>query len=353
MVEFRLGRNIKAKQDKLLIAATGADLVQMLNAEENTVIGAAVRAQTPYDAIKAYDLGKYTLFAGRAVGEWRQLGGAAYHKIKACRQVKVQIAGATAQNLADFALGMELAAYRFDKYSPPVSVDLFPQLESVVFTGSGLKNLDAFKPNIAVATAVRYARDLLNEPAEVLTAAEMAADLQRLDYLGLEIEIPVGQREFAVLQWRGRTDTAITDLGLVGGAEIAAVMKATALQKVAKNVVAVVDLARKMVANDKYLRFLQEHWQPRLLVDVVTMDTAAVEAVMTANDEKWAQIIAAAGAKTGEKVRQVPAVTAPQEVSVPWVHLDIAGVADGSNVLYPPGASGLGVQLLAEVVQRI
>ena len=40
-----------------------------------------------------------------------------------------------------------------------------------------------------MANAVRYARDLTNEPANYLLPEVFAADIERLESLGLEIEI--------------------------------------------------------------------------------------------------------------------------------------------------------------------
>lgn len=144
-----------------------------------------------------------------------------------------------------------------------------------------------------MANAVRYARDLCNEPANNLTPEIYAADIKRLDYLGIDVTVldeaklhdlsmdmllsvaqgSVNSPRVAVLQWKGRKDAKEFDLGLVGkgvtfdsggislkpaanmgdmkgdmtgSAVVVAAIKAAALQKLPVNVVGVVGLVENM-----------------------------------------------------------------------------------------------------------
>ncbi len=150
-----------------------------------------------------------------------------------------------------------------------------------------------FAANRALANAVRYARDLCNEPANNLTPEIYAADIKRLDYLGIDVTVldeaklhdlgmdmllsvaqgSVNSPRVAVLQWKGRKDAKEFDLGLVGkgvtfdsggislkpaanmgdmkgdmtgSAVVVAAIKAAALQKLPVNVVGVVGLVENM-----------------------------------------------------------------------------------------------------------
>ncbi len=95
-----------------------------------------------------------------------------------------------AQDIANnLGLGFELASYSFDKYHTDKKANEFPKLETVNFTAK--ENLDkkAYEPVAALANAVRYARDLTNEPSNELTPEVYAADIKRLEHLGLKVTV--------------------------------------------------------------------------------------------------------------------------------------------------------------------
>ena len=127
------------------------------------------------------------------------------------------------------------------------------------------------------------------------------------------------------------------------------------------------------------------------LVDVATLTGATASflgktyAGLMANDDAWADTLAAAGERTGELVWRLPlhdeyaelikgstgdivnlneprsagAITAAQFLEHfvdgrPWAHLDIAGVADGLGRAYAPkGGSGWGVRLLVDLAAQV
>ena len=86
-------------------------------------------------------------------------------------------------------LGIELASYSFDKYFTQKKASEFPKLETVNFVSK--ENLDKkyYEHTKALTNAVRYARDLTNEPSNNLTPEIYAADIKRLENLGLKITI--------------------------------------------------------------------------------------------------------------------------------------------------------------------
>ena len=303
MVEFVIGRNIKTKCDKVIIALKDTDISSYLNADELKLLP-AIKKQTPEEKMKTYNLGNYVLVIAflkgttGAVG-WQNVGGNAWKQIKKLRDVKVVLVNQEPEAYYNFALGMELASYSFDKYFTKKPASYYPTMERVAFCNSGLKNFDGYKKNAAIATAVRYARDLTSEPANALTPEIMAADIKRLEYLGLEVEIldeakmqelgfglalgvaqgSLNRPRIGVIKWRGQPDKKEFTVGLVGkgvtfdsggisikpaanmgdmkqdmagAAAVVAAMKALALQKSPHNVVAVVGLVENMPSGTAY-----------------------------------------------------------------------------------------------------
>ena len=194
------------------------------------------------------------------------------------------------------AIGMENANYSFDKYLTKKKAEDFDKLEVVNFIGTQAPNMEKVT---ALTNAVRYARDLGNEPANRLTPYEFVKDIERLNYLNLDIEIldeEMMKREnfglalavaqgscnppyTAILQWRGHPNKDDFDCGLVGkgviydsgglslksvngmrsmkqdmsgAADVVSVMKAAALEKMPLNLVAVVTLVENMPSANSY-----------------------------------------------------------------------------------------------------
>jgi len=95
-----------------------------------------------------------------------------------------------AQDIAnEMGLGFELASYSFDKYKTDKKPEDFPKLEAIHFVSKEKLDKKAYANTAALANAVRYARDLTNEPANELTPAIYAADVKRLEHLGLKVTL--------------------------------------------------------------------------------------------------------------------------------------------------------------------
>ena len=93
---------------------------------------------------------------------------------------------------ADFALGMKLRAYRFDNYRP-VKSDNGPTrkepAEITIAVADAPAARRAWTSRAAVADGVLLARDLVNEPANVLGPIEFAERARALTKLGVKVEI--------------------------------------------------------------------------------------------------------------------------------------------------------------------
>ncbi len=296
MVEFKIDKNIRGTFDKIIFVENVKDVDQYLTAKEKVVFQ-AIKSRKSNNEITEYNQGKYTIFIfiGRNKSnlDWQKLGGKVYSKIKKCRQVKAIFSGIKSENVYDVMFGIELASYRFDKYFTSKNNDFYPQLESVYIKHKKISNLAGYKPMASLANAVRYGRDLINEPANELTPEIFAADIKRLEYLGLDVEIltedEMKEKGFnlalavaqgstnrpciAVIKWKGVKKQNDYSIGLVGkgvtfdsggislkpaanmwdmkqdmtgAAVVVSTMKSVALQQVKKNIVGVVGLVENM-----------------------------------------------------------------------------------------------------------
>ncbi len=148
-------------------------------------------------------------------------------------------------DIASFALGAELRGYRFKKYKTKTSKKSGKSEDTndrslkkiVVHCADPKAASAAFAPAEAIAEGVTLARDLVNEPANVLGPAEFASRAKALAKSGVQVEVlgpkalhklgmnallAVGQgsarpSHVVVMQWRGA--------GAKGGAPIAIVGK--------------------------------------------------------------------------------------------------------------------------------
>lgn len=89
----------------------------------------------------------------------------------------------------EMGLGIDLASYSFDKYFTKKQAKDFPKLETVNFVAKEKLNQKDYEQTKALTNAVRYARDLTNEPSNNLTPEIYAGDIKRLENLGLKITI--------------------------------------------------------------------------------------------------------------------------------------------------------------------
>ena len=120
-------------------------------------------------------------------------------KLSGLETLWLEMPNGDAELAARAALGLRLAAYRFDKYRTKQPAEKKPSiLYAKVATSDPDGALAAFPPLAALADAVSFTRDLVSEPANVLYPAEFARRVKELERLGLEIEI-LGEAEMAAL----------------------------------------------------------------------------------------------------------------------------------------------------------
>jgi leucyl aminopeptidase len=111
----------------------------------------------------------------------------------------IAAAALSAELAAAVALGATLRAYRFDRYRTTQKPEDKPRLAKLtVLAASAAKAKEAWAPLQALADGVALTRDLVSEPANVLTPAEMADRCKALESLGLKVEV-LGPKEMTRL----------------------------------------------------------------------------------------------------------------------------------------------------------
>jgi leucyl aminopeptidase len=151
--------------------------------------------------------------------------------------LRLDIPGASAETAAHAALGVRLAAYRFDKYRTKEPADKKPSLLSAqIVTADPDAARAAFPPLAALADAVSFTRDLVSEPANILYPVEFARRVKELGSLGLEVEIlgepemtklgmgsllgvgqgSVRESQLVVIRWNGAAEKTAQPIAFVG-----------------------------------------------------------------------------------------------------------------------------------------
>ena len=183
--------------------------------------------------------------------DWLNLGGTTRAKLTGREGASAHVyletvkGDVTPASVAAFALGAQLRGYKFDKYkSKKAKADSAAKSDGdkvlkklVVHSADPRAAAQAFNPERAILDGVNMARDLVNEPANVLGPAEFASKVKALAKAGLQVEVlseatlkrhgmgallAVGQgsdrpSHVVVMQWKGA--------GPKGGAPVAIVGK--------------------------------------------------------------------------------------------------------------------------------
>ncbi len=319
--------------------------------------------------------------------DWQEAGKNLYDKIE--KSEKAAIYAHSDATALELVFGILQGSYSFDKYKTGKKPEEFPLLEQlIVKVKNEKKATEAYKNYVAVYTGIRYARDLCNEPANCLTPEIFAKDIKRLEYLGLDVEIldkdnlhlkglglieAVGKGstnppKMVIISWKGNRKTKEYDLGLVGkgvcfdagglslkttqgmlemkqdmsgAAAVVGAIKAAALQRVKKNLLAIVALVENMPdgnamkVGDVYtsysgktvevnntdaegrlivadaLAYMQKNYKTKEIVDVTTLGSlngvlGKVYGGVFANDEKLATELLSAGEISGENLWLMP-----------------------------------------------
>jgi leucyl aminopeptidase len=125
-----------------------------------------------------------------------KLGGIAMGKIPAAARDAVFVADLPGdafkpERTADMALGVQLRAYAFERYKTKRKdeEEKAPKVKVTIATARVTAVEKAFAPRAAVANGVVIARDLVNEPANVLYPEEFARRTGGLRKLGVVVDV--------------------------------------------------------------------------------------------------------------------------------------------------------------------
>ncbi|WP_227284028.1 leucyl aminopeptidase [Boseongicola sp. H5] len=218
--------------------------------------------------------------------ELARKAGASLAKFKGDEPLLV-VAG-TLNRIEEVSLGLALRAYSFTDHKTEETAKPGP---ATIFCSKPEAVAAAAKPAMALAEGVFFTRDLVSEPANVLTTDDFAARLAAMQEIGLEVEIleeadmkklgmgallGVGQgsdapSKIVVMQWKGggkEPPLALVGKGVVfdtggislkpaagmedmtmdmgGAGVVSGVMRALALRKAKANVVGLVGLVENM-----------------------------------------------------------------------------------------------------------
>jgi leucyl aminopeptidase len=136
--------------------------------------------------------------------QWLKLGGVIAGALKKAAKVTVWLDApgveASASDVADVALGMLMRAYAFDRYKTKKDdeADADRAVKVTIVTAQATAAKRAFATTQAIAGGVTLARDLVNEPANILGPLEFAARAKELTRLGVKVEI-LGEPEMRKL----------------------------------------------------------------------------------------------------------------------------------------------------------
>ncbi|MDP1987934.1 leucyl aminopeptidase, partial [Phenylobacterium sp.] len=158
-------------------------------------------------------------------------------KLSGLTVLRVAFADPTIGKPERAALGVRLAAYRFDRYRTKEPADKKPSIvRAEIVSVDAAAAQAAYVEQAALADAISFARDLVSEPPNVLYPAEFARRVKALESLGLEVEIlgeaemaklgmgsllGVGQgsrkeSQLAIMRWNGASDPAAQPVAFVG-----------------------------------------------------------------------------------------------------------------------------------------
>ncbi|WP_420101096.1 leucyl aminopeptidase [Bosea sp. (in: a-proteobacteria)] len=144
--------------------------------------------------------------AERAELDFVKLGGAVAGRLSPGREADILLVlpdGAVEPaQAADLALGLILRSYRFDRYKTKTKdKDAADPLKATLRVESPGAVKKAIKRADAVAAGVLLARELVNEPPNVLYPEEFAERAQKLEKLGVEVEV-LGEKELRKIGMR-------------------------------------------------------------------------------------------------------------------------------------------------------
>lgn len=197
------GANVRPSDKVLKIA--NEDFVNQLikvhgfKGEVSTAVESIQNNEQGYDRlilIGAGEVDKYNF------DDWMKLGGSTAAQFGGSQNITVALSFAditpSKRDIADFISGIMLRLYDFDKYKTKAKKDNKAPVKLTIQADDEKLLSAAFEKSQQMVEAIILARDLINEPANILGPVEFAEEIQKLEKLGLKIEI-LGEKELRKL----------------------------------------------------------------------------------------------------------------------------------------------------------
>lgn len=138
-------------------------------------------------------LGSGSAAANAPLNSWTDRGGSLMAKLQASRATDIAVvvdeAGVSAAAIAELAAGLRLRHYKFDKYKSARPDDAVAALTVTLHVSDPDAADAAIADRAATVEGTLLARELVNEPANVLGTVEFAERARQLESLGVEVEI--------------------------------------------------------------------------------------------------------------------------------------------------------------------
>jgi leucyl aminopeptidase len=146
------------------------------------------------DAQRLLVLGSGKPGQGASLSAWTDRGGSLAGKLMGLRVTKAAVLlddeAATPDRVGELAAGLALRHYRFDRYKSAARKEEADSGLAVTLHVAGKAAADrAIADRMAVANGQIFARDLMNEPPNVLGTTEFMERASELTELGLEVEV--------------------------------------------------------------------------------------------------------------------------------------------------------------------
>ncbi|KKX34384.1 leucyl aminopeptidase [Rhizobium sp. LC145] len=181
-----------AEADPAGVIAKAAEIAKF-SSKAMTTLDILTPQGSPADRIVVIGLGKAESLTEH---DWLRAGGTAAAAIRSVSKVTVFLdapgTDVGGEQAANFALGILLRGYSFDRYKTKKGDDGEKDPKSVkvtIVTASHAAAKKAFAAADAVAGGVVLARDLVNLPPNALGPVEFADKAKDLEKLGVEVEI--------------------------------------------------------------------------------------------------------------------------------------------------------------------
>lgn len=255
-----------------------------------------IAAPAGLDCERLIVLGRGEQGEGESEAAWSDRGGSLFAKLDAAKihdaAIVLDEPGITAKQIAALAAGATLRSYRFDKYIKRRNERDRDRLALTLVVETPTEIQPELDDALAVAAGTVLARDLVNEPANLLGPDDVARVAQGLNEIGVSVEVltekemqelgmgallAVGQGSvrpprLVVMEWKGGTKqqepTAFIGKGIVfdtggisikgaasmenmkgdmaGAAAVIGLMHALASRKAKVNAVGIIALAENM-----------------------------------------------------------------------------------------------------------